>query len=365
MESGGHAELALPAVLAASIDERVMASWQAVDPAELARLGRRLRDLGLNERALSYVFGVSCPAHVPLRARATLDVDAGVDTGHGLHLMRDVAPAGLMAHLWVAGTPLSVDRVRARLGQDFEMLTSLGLVRCEGPWVRATVAMVPVGQALVVSDRADVAMGRHIALFADDSAFHTLGAVRERAARPRMQWLDVGTGSAIVPLGRPGAAAAVLGTDVNPRAIAMARLGAHLSAMSHIELEVADLLGAAGARAPWDLITFNAPIPEGAAHGNAETPWYRQGDADILVRFWSGVRELVAREGEVIVHSVLPDSDDPASLDLPGRVIVASYTPPGQSPAFGITWWQPAGPSEYHRIALELTPDTPHIRRVQ
>jgi hypothetical protein len=279
-----------------------------------------------------------------------------------------IVPAAIMAQLWVAGSRVPVASARARLGQDFERLCELSLLAREGEHVRATVAMVPVarggGEALVVSDRADVRTGRDIAMFADDSAFHTLGAVPARAARPGLRWLDVGTGSAIVPLARPGAAARVLGTDINPRAIAMAELGAALSGMSHLEVAVADLLDGADRGAPWDRITFNAPIPidEGSAEAHSDWPWYWCGGADILHRFWVGVRDLVAPGGEVLVHSCVSGAAYPASLDVPGSVVVLEYTPPGQ-PAFGITWWRPDAPAGHARIAVALTAEAPHVTR--
>lgn len=328
--------------------------WRAAPRDELAGLGRRLQALGLTGRALAHCFGVTCPIHAPLSPRAA-------------DLCTTIVPAAIMAQLWVAGAEVPADSARARLGDDFERLCELDLLRCERERVRATVAIVPVprggGEALVVSDRADVRTGRDIAMFADDSAFHTLGVVPARATRPGLRWLDVGTGSAIVPLARPGAAARILGTDINPRAIAMAELGAALSGMGHLELAVADLLDAAHGGAPWDRITFNAPIPEDeSASAALDEPWYRRGAADILQRFWARVGEVVAPDGEVLVHSRLPGADYPASLDVPGSVIALCYTPPGQ-PAFGVTWWRPAAPAGRARMAVELTTFAPHVTR--
>jgi hypothetical protein len=352
-----------PAALAAMVGAEAIERWRAAPRHELAGLGRRLQALGLTGRALEHCFGVRFSIHAPLSPRA-----AGERT--------DIVPAAIMAELWVAGARVPVDRARARLGHDFDRLGELGLLFCEGEHVRATVAIVPVarggGEALVVSDRADVRTGRDIAMFADDSALHTLGAVPARAARPGLRWLDVGTGSAIVPLSRPGAAARVLGTDINPRAIAMAELGAALSQMSHLELAVADLLDAADRGAPWDRITFNAPIPAPHAEQEAgsDDPSYRRGAPDILERFWAGARDLVAPGGEVLVHSRLPGAACPASPDVlddatgsvPGSVIVLDYTPPGQ-PAFGITWWRPDAPARRARFPVRLTAGAPHITR--
>lgn len=343
--------------LAASVDAGVMARWRTTSRDELAALGQRLRQLGLTEAAVSYCFGVRFSIHAPLRA-------------HAIRGVQGMVPSALMAHLWVAGAAVPRARAQARLGGDIELLSELGLITCKRDTIRANVAILPVGEALVVSDRADLHRGRDIALFPDDSAFHTLGVVPPRASRAGLRWLDVGTGSALVPLARPGAAAHILGTDINPRAIAMAELGAAMSGVRHIELAVADLVGAGQETGPWDRITFNAPIPAGVqerglpdtGQTREDAPWYRWGAPDILNRFWTEVRELVAPGGEVLVHSWLPDEGYPTSLDLPGSTIAMSYTPRGHT-AFGITWWRPDGPSESRRISQELSEQIPHLNR--
>lgn len=322
-----------------------------------AALGARLRARGLNERALRHCFGVSCPCHAPLAARSTL--------GRSLpDAPAIVPPAALLAHLFVAGAPVAADAARRLLGDDLDHLEACELVTVAGGAVSARVTLLPVGEALVASDRADRLLGRDVVACADDSAFHTIGMVPARAQRPGMRWLDVGTGGAIIPLARPGAAHRVLATDVHPRAVSMARLGIALSGRRDITAGAADLLDGAGQDGPWDRITFNAPIPSFAAPVDPDTPLYHLGADDILERFWRDVRHLVAPAGEVIVHSWQPVEHDLARLDVPGRITVLRYTPPGQAPAFGVTVWQPDAPPARRLVHVALSPASPHVSRL-
>lgn len=332
-------------------------------PERLAELGRRLRAGGLNERAVRHCFGVTCSIHAPLRALAR----------RGAGPLEPVAspPAALLAHLFVAGSPVAVDALARLLGPDcdpvLDELQAAGLARVAAGVATAEVAILPVGDALVVSDRADRMRGADLVACPDDSAMHTIGMVPGRAARPGLRWLDAGTGAAIVPLARPGAAGAVVATDIHERALAMARLGAALSGRGDIALRHADLLSGADRDGPWHLVTFNAPIPASVVPATEDTPLYRRGAGDILDRFWRDVRALIAPggevPGEVIVHSWQPLAGYPACLELPGQVVAVRYTPPDREPAFGVTVWRPDAPRDARLVHVPLTADAPHVTR--
>jgi hypothetical protein len=286
-------------------------------------------------------------------------------------------PAALLAHLFVAGSPVSADALARLLGPDFQsdldQLQAAGLVRLDvdAGLVTAEVAILPVGlpvgDALVVCDRADRMRGVDLVACPDDSAMHTIGMVPARATRPGLRWLDVGAGAAIVPLARPGAASAVVATDIHERALAMARLGVALSGRGDIALRHADLLSGADRDGPWHLVTFNAPIPASVVPATEDTPLYRRGAGDILDRFWRDVRALIAPggevPGEVIVHSWQPLAGYPACLELPGQVVAVRYTPPDRAPAFGVTVWRPDAPRDARLVHVPLTADAPHVTR--
>ena len=338
-----------------------MAEWRAASRRDLRALGVRLRRLGLSELAVTQCFGVTCPGQAPLAYRLGRRVAS-------------VPPAALLPYLFVAGADLPADRLARRLGDDWPLLVELGLVSTVGgpgapeaeKMAHAEVAILPVGEALVVSDRADVFSGSDAALFCDDSAFHAIGTLPRRGAGRVERWLDVGCGSGILPLARPDIAQKIFATDINPRAVAMAELSAALSSVDHVAFAVGDLFAVAGESAPGDLITFNAPIPDHAANpgdGGPEASSYRVGSGDLLPRFWAEVGSFLAPGGEVLVHSWQPHDDYPASLELPGRVIAARYTPPGEVPSFGVTSWRPDEPADCTLVSVELSDEEPHLTR--
>lgn len=366
--------------------EEGFARWRrAGDEGRLSVLGQRLRELGLTESAVRHRFGVHAISHAPLRVRAR------PAARHACSRQRSAAipPAALLVELFVAGEAVPLGLAQRRLGAALDELLALGLVSfvdlgvdsgadsgagmaCEEEsesQVRAAVALLPVGEALVASDRVDRLRGRDTVLVADDSAFHLIGVMPGRGSAGRaLRWLDVGTGSAILPLACPGIAAETLGTDIHPRAIAMAELGIGLSGARSIAVGVADLLAGAGERGPWDLITFNAPIPSNVVPGGAGerkelAPRYCVGDANIVHRFWREAGAALAPGGRVLAHSWQPAADYPAVLGLPGQVTALRYTPPGYAPAFGVTEWRPDGPSRQRLIEVKLTPSMPHLCR--
>lgn len=304
--------------------ERIIRELSAAEPARLRQLTHRLAALGLSERAVTGCFAVRCVAHAMNRPAPSAEATW--------------PPAAVLPRLFVARHEAPLEVARHRLSDLADDLLALGLIERDERAVRATVTLLPVGEALAVCGPQP-----------DDSTFHLIGTLPQRRVAT---WLDVGTGNAIVPLARRGLAQQVLASDIDAPAIAFARAGVVLSGADEVELGCADLLEAASPGRPWRLITFNAPIP---------TPE----DADLLDRFWERVRDLTDDDSEVIVHSQQPARDYPARLGLPGSAVAVRYTPEGATPAFGVTIWRPGGRARCELIHAELTPDRPHLSRAQ
>lgn len=294
-----------------------------------ADLGRALLQAGLAERAVLACFGVSCVAHVP-RGRA----------------FAAPPPAATAALLLGAGATVPLADARRALGPALDALVARDLVAIAGDRARATVTILPAGPrgALAVADRWDAPTLAAIPP-PDDSSHHLVAALPERRVA---RWLDVGTGTAWAPLAAAGRAADVVATDVAPRAIELAGLGAALSGV-RLDLRVGDLATAVDGR--FDLVTFNAPIPP-------------PGGDELLPRFWRDAPRLVAPGGEVLVHAVVPDdlAAHPAA-GLGGALVVARYTPPGAR-GFAISAWRPgAAPAAPRLVEIALSPAAPHVPR--
>jgi len=79
--------------------------------------------------------------------------------------------------------------------------------------------------------------------------------------RPGEIALDVGTGTGLIALLMARKAKYVLGVDVNPKAVELARRNARLNGISNVEFRLSDLFENVSGR--FEVITFNAPYLPG------------------------------------------------------------------------------------------------------
>lgn len=142
----------------------------------------------------------------------------------------DMALATLI-RLFRLGDVLPRDDVREALpGVDLDELAAHGLLVADGDGWRAPVRLDLLGDVLVVCDRGaavrDTVMG--VAL-----STRLLASVTPRA--PVANALDLGTGSGVHALAAARHAERVVGTDVNPKALRYAELGARLNGVANVE----------------------------------------------------------------------------------------------------------------------------------
>jgi SAM-dependent methyltransferase len=293
----------------------------------LRRLGEQLRAAGLVPRALAAWAGTGRLAALPPRLPALR--------------AREPVPAAAALALLVAGAELAPERCRAL---PLDALLEAGLVTRAGAAVRARVAVLPLGRGLLVCDRADAPGEPALVCWPDDSSHHTAGALPPGR---RARWLDLGCGSAFAQLARPDAAARLVGIDLNPRAVELARLGLALSGIEHAEVALGDAAGDHGAA---DLVTCNAPIP-----GDPHAAMWRRTDAGFLARLAAAIPARLLPGGLAIVHTAreaLPE-------ELPGERVFVAYAP--GAPAFGVLWWRPDAPARAIAAYRELTAARPHL----
>ena len=136
-----------------------------------------------------------------------------------------------LIRLFRLGDVLPGDHVRAALpGVDLHALVGDGVLVAEGDEWRAPIRLDLLGDVLVVCDRGaavrDTVMG--VAL-----STRVLASVTPR--RPVATALDLGTGSGVHALAAARHAERVVGTDVNPKALRYAELGARLNDVGSVE----------------------------------------------------------------------------------------------------------------------------------
>jgi hypothetical protein len=167
--------------------------------------------------------------------------------------------------LFLAGATVSTDDFRRAVEpMDPAVWAELGLIEAEGETVRRCVVLVP-NEGLIVAHDFALADGRA-------RSDHVLGVTGTTTtfARAMMpvpaEWtLDLGTGGGYLAMRAAAHSRQVLGTDLNARAVAMARFNAQLNGVGNVELLEGDLFEPAGERR-FDLILSNPPFvvsPEG------------------------------------------------------------------------------------------------------
>ena len=313
----------------------------------LARIGAALRASGLTSRALAAWAGTGRLAALPARLAAMA--------------LSPITPASAGLALFVGGAAVARDQLRVLTASQprpaLDDLLAHQLIEDDGRCLRARVAILPLGQALLVCDRLDAPIERDLVCWPDDSSHHLATAIPPGR---RADWLDLGCGSAFAPLARPDLAMRIAGIDINERAVHYARLGAALSGIAHFSATAADV-AAAGEAA--DLVTCNAPIPDppGAErfpHATIAEVW-RRAEPGFFERMWPAVRRAVRPGGATVVHGAT-DTLLPALADAAGERVIVIYTPDAVR-GFAVAWWRPDAPDRFAVARRTLTPDRPHI----
>jgi hypothetical protein len=208
---------------------------------ELASIGARLRGAGLTERALAAWAGTARIAALPARLAMVLP--------------HPPTPAAAVLALLVGGAELAPAQLRTLPDDLVAALIAHALIERAGDRLRARVAIIPLGVALVVCDRLDATVERDLVCWPDDSSHHLATAIPPGR---RDRWLDLGCGSGFAPLARPELATRICGVDLNPRAVHHAQLGAALSGIAQFAASAGD---AGAPHDAADLVTCNAPMP--------------------------------------------------------------------------------------------------------
>ncbi|MEO8704516.1 MAG: methyltransferase [Kofleriaceae bacterium] len=265
---------------------------------------------------------------------------AGTDRLAGLRLpeARALTIAAAPYALFVAGDEVPIDRLR---GLPIEMLLERALIERIGDRARARVAILPHRQALLVCDRRDAEDHEDLVAWPDDSSYH-LAATIPASRRPR--WLDLGCGSAFAQLARPELATRMVGVDLNPRAVAYAKLGAELSGIAHLEVRAQ---GVGEPAEPAELVTCNAPMP---GVWNLAI-WQRAGEG-FFAELWPAIRTALAPGGLAVVHA----ARRAIPADLPGDRTIVAY-----APDFAVLWWHPDAPDRVVQRERILTAERPHL----
>ncbi|MET9290351.1 50S ribosomal protein L11 methyltransferase [Streptomyces sp. NPDC003077] len=195
-------------------------------------------------------------------------------------------PAGVLTELFVRNGEIALDLYERRISRTLRSaFDALQIMQETGGKISARVSISPLGSAYYLSDqlfecRAEFD-GYPVMAKKAEGAFDpvmpphasTLLLLQNTAPRGK-RLLDVGTGSGVLALHRSDRYASVAGIDIDPRAVAYARLNA-LLAGREAAFEVGDFRAGLEEFGPVDHVLFNAP---GRAPGRPDP----SGDAPVL-----------------------------------------------------------------------------------
>jgi len=251
-----------------------------------------LRDAFLAQRyeVDAVVERIGLPAHRALGRNSTV---GGVRA-----LGQDRDPLAVWIRLWLLQRPVPRTAMEAALPGLVAPLVEAGVLRSDGPDLRAGIDIRPYASddgagGWVVSDLSPH-LDTHVTPMRPDfvlgvsSASTTLAQLTLR--RPVASALDLGTGCGVQSLHLARHASRVTATDLNPRALALARLTALLNDVT-VDLRLGSLYEPVqGLR--FDLITTNPPYVLSPPRSDADRLAYREGT-------WTsdGLVEQVVRDG--------------------------------------------------------------------
>lgn len=288
----------------------------------LALLQARLRAGGLTVDAVRTYLGASSPDDVGLLNQApALERLTGTD-----------ALTALLRLFFLEGDEL-LGRLRACLSlNDQRLLARVGLFAMRGTRLRARMRIDCVRSLHLLADRRFRAPDtRALGLPAGDMVYPPGGdstMLADIVAQCHgRRVLDLCTGSGVQGLVAAAGAEQVVAVDVNPRAVALARMNAILNGVSNLEVRQGDLFAPVrGER--FDLVIANPPFVPAPRRGPSYHSGGPRGDR-VLRRVVGGLHNHLADGGRAVMisHLVVRDGENVAAVMQPwlhkfrGRVL--------------------------------------------
>ncbi len=208
-----------------------------------------------------------------------------------LDRLSPITPLATMVRLWTLQGVVALGDAEAAFGFAQAVLVESGMLLVRGDEMRAAIDVRPYGDeshdGWVVSDLtpgldgAVVRLADDYVLGVNDAATTLAGlTVRRHVARA----LDIGTGSGIQTLHLCEHADTVIGTDVNERALAMARLSAALNELE-VDWRAGSLLDPVAGES-FDLVVSNPPFVLSPGSSDVSALTYRDSGSvgDAMVR---------------------------------------------------------------------------------
>jgi hypothetical protein len=172
-----------------------------------------------------------------LHARDSVKVEAR-EIPRLLRMTRALLPLDVFIRLFIMGVAVPLEAVRAAVSpMDLDAWADVGLLSAPDPMVSAPLRLVPTSRLLVAFDPSTRGTGAaprpdHV----HGLGLSSLNLLNATIRKPVESTLDLGTGCGIQGMTCAGHSRRVVSTDINPRALNIARFNAMLSGLENIEI---------------------------------------------------------------------------------------------------------------------------------
>lgn len=177
-----------------------------------------------------------------------------------LHAAGEGTPLSVLVKLLYCGAPVSLAEAQSALpGDVLETITATSLAAEENGSLRAPFMLMPFESVYVVTDcPMTIERGEDpdVVLMINPTTFllHAF-TIRKKSRKT----LDVGTGCGAIAFAAAEFSDCVVATDLNPRAVDLARFGAWLNGLSNVDCRTGSLLEPVAGET-FDLILSNPPF---------------------------------------------------------------------------------------------------------
>jgi len=321
-------------------------------------LAEKLREIGYGPIGLVGLLGLSAEddlypldyRHLPRWERMLSEVK------------NPLAPA---VRLLLLGLAEDVQRLKKTFGvRALDFILEAGLAFRQGAVVHPRLSLIPFQDLIVATDRlfmnadpesAETGLSSDNCVWRLDRTTRLMSKAMDRAQAGDV--LELGCGSGVLSLLAAKGADRVIGVDINPRAVHVAKFNARLNQAENAEFIVGDLYqGVEGRR--FDLIFSNPPSVPGLV-----SSWNREGGPsgrELIQRMIAGLPQYLPSRGrfQTTAHfGYRKESDIGLWLDglLPGQGFQFFYEfigPEEKAEEYALREaYQKAGPRHYHLFA--------------
>jgi SAM-dependent methyltransferase len=276
---------------------------------EWLHVGEQLRSLGLGG-----------PAARELARAGAGTVDGGRRPLRLWHLRRSDDPLAALLRMFAFGDPVAYDEAAAALGGlSLPRLVDCGLLVHDDGGVVSPLRLSMLAGMLVLGDEptagGDAVMGAGQTTTALCQASYPVAAVG--------RVLDLGCGGGGVALCLADRAESVVASDINPRALELARHNAALNGIGSVQFRQGDLFDAVGEE-KFDLVVAQPPFIPLVDGASATTYLHggRRGD-ELALRTLAGIPAHLVAGGGAVMLAQWPIAGD-VTLERRVRAAVAS-----------------------------------------